>query len=240
MEITISQKMTDNKRLQSVELTRINGGFERITERIIRETALTLRINGTVYATAMITAGMEREFALGHLYAQGIISDPTRITSLEVTGTTVDITLTRNGETVQKPVVSDLVVDRRKVFTCVKAILKSEVFKETEAVHSAGLFLEGEKNVALAEDLGRHHSLDKVIGAALLEGVDLTRVLAASTGRQPTEMIHKCRNAGIPIIATKGVPTSLAVDLAEQNNITIAGLVRGTKMTVYSHPERIR
>ena len=232
--------MIDNKVLQSVELTRINGGCERVTERIIRETALTLRINGNVYATAMIMAGMEREFALGHLYAQGIISDATHITSFEITGTTVEITLTQNKKAFEKPVTSNLAVDRHKVFTCVKAILKSKVFAETEAVHSAGLFLEGTGTVAIAEDLGRHHALDKAIGAALLEGVDLTRVLAASTGRQPTEMIYKCRNAGIPIIATKGVPTSLAVTLAEQNNITIAGLVRGTRMTVYSHPERIR
>jgi FdhD protein len=232
--------MTDNKILQSVELTRINGGREPVTEHIIRETALTLSIDGSVYATAMIMAGMEQEFAVGHLYAQGIISEASHIESLAVDGTTVHVTLSKRKTTSSKPVLSNLVVDRDQVFTCVKAILKSEVFAETEAVHSAGLFLEGEKPIAIAEDLGRHHALDKAIGAALLQGIDLTRTLAASTGRQPTEMIHKCRNAGIPIIATKGVPTSLAVALAEQSGITIAGLVRGTKMTVYSHPERIR
>ena len=232
--------MTDNKILQSVELTHINGGCERVTERIIRETALTLHIDGNVYATAMIMAGMEREFAVGHLHAQGIISGTSHIASVTVDGTTVHVTLTDKKTTAVKPVSSNLVVDRNHVFTCVKAILKSKVFAETEAVHSAGLFLEGTETVAITEDLGRHHALDKAIGAALLEGIDLTRVLAASTGRQPTEMIHKCRNAGIPIMATKGVPTSLAVALAEESNITIAGLVRGTRMTVYSHPERIR
>ena len=232
--------MKDNRALKFVELTRMNGGCERVTERIIRETALTLHINENVYATAMIMAGMEREFAVGHLYAQGIISGTADITSLEVTGTTVDVILTQKKKIPGALAASNLVVDRDQVFTCVKAILKSEVFAETEAVHSAGLFLEGEKPIAITEDLGRHHALDKAIGAALLEGIDLTRVLAASTGRQPTEMIHKCRNAGIPIMATKGVPTSLAVALAEKSGITIAGLVRGTKMTVYSHPERIR
>jgi len=234
--------MTDDRILQSVELTRINGGSKHITERIIRETELTLRINGHLYATAMITAAMEREFALGHLYAQGIISEVTDITALTVTGTTVAVILTKALESGTKrgPVESDLTVDRNQVFNCVKAILKSEVFSETEAVHSAGLFLNGTQPVAVTEDLGRHHALDKAIGAALLQGIDLTRTLAASTGRQPTEMIHKCRNAGIPIIATKGVPTSLAVALAERNGITIAGLVRGKKMIVYSHPERIR
>jgi len=232
--------MTENKILQPVELTRVNGGCRRITERVIRETALTLRINGEFYATAMVMAGMEREFAAGHLYAQGIISSASHITSITVRGTTVDITLTQKKFPRGKPVVSNLSVDRGDVFNCVKAILKSEVFAETEAVHSAGLFLEGTDTIAIAEDLGRHHALDKAIGAALLKKTDLTRVLAASTGRQPTEMIYKCRNAGIPIIATKGVPTSRAVTVAAQNGITIAGLVRGPRMIVYSHPERIR
>jgi len=232
--------MVDNKILQSIELTRVNGGCDRVTERIIRETALTLYLNGDIYATAMIMAGMEREFALGHLYSQGIISGTSQISSLTVDGTTVHITLTGKRPTTVEPVTSDLVVSRDQVFTCVKAILKSEVFAETEAVHSAGLFLEGTKTIAITEDLGRHHALDKAIGAALDKNIDFSGTLAASTGRQPTEMIQKCRNAGIPIIATKGVPTSLAVALAEQNGITIAGLVRGSKMIIYSHPERIR
>jgi len=72
-----------------------------------------------------------------------------------------------------------------------------------------------------------------------LKNVDFSKILATSTGRQPTEMILKCRSAGIPIIATKGVPTSLAVELAEKAGITIAGLVRRDTMIVYSHPERI-
>lgn len=231
--------MINSKILQSVELTRINSNCERITERIIRETALTLRIDGVVYATAMITAGMEREFALGHLYAQGMIEDPAHVKSIKINGATVEITLVHERKALKKRVPSNLVVDRDQVFSCVKAILKSNVFSETEAVHSAGLFLEGKEPVAITEDLGRHHALDKAIGTALLKGIDLTWVLAASTGRQPTEMIRKCHNAGIPIMATKGVPTSSAVILAEESGITLAGLVRGTKMTVYSHPERI-
>ena len=58
--------------------------------------------------------------------------------------------------------------------------------------------------------------MDKVIGAALLQKVDFSRTLATSTGRQPAEMIFKYISAGIPIIATKGVPTSKAVELAEK------------------------
>ena len=125
------------------------------------------------------------------------------------------------------------------MFDCVRAILKSEVFTETEAVHSAGLFHEGQKTICIAEDLGRHNALDKVIGGGLLKNVDFSTILAASTGRQPLEMITKCLRANIPIIATKGVPTTLAIETAEKAGITIAGLVRGDTMTVYSHPSRI-
>jgi FdhD protein len=117
--------------------------------------------------------------------------------------------------------------------------LKSKVFIETEAVHSAGLFLDGKETIAIAEDLGRHNALDKVIGSGLLQNVDFSRTLAASTGRQPSEMILKCRNAGIPIIATKGVPTTLAIDMACEVGVTIVGLVRGSTMIVYSHWERV-
>ncbi len=236
----MNRKMVEEDKLQYVDLIRVNGQKGRVRERIIRETALSLHINGSLYATAMIMAGMEEAFAVGHLYAQGIISHISQIDSLTLNKTDIHVKLENRNLPPPKKVSSNLVVSREKVFSCVRAILKSDIFAETEAVHSAGLFFEGEQPVAIAEDLGRHHALDKCIGAALLKNADFSRMLAASTGRQPTEMISKCRNAGISIMATKGVPTSLAVALAQKSGITIAGLVRGKKMIVYSHPERIR
>jgi FdhD protein len=134
---------------------------------------------------------------------------------------------------------SKLKVNAEDIFNCVRAILKSKIFSETEAVHSAGLFLDGKETIGVAEDLGRHNALDKVIGCGLINKIDFGRTVAASTGRQPSEMILKCRNVGIPIIATKGVPTTLAVEIAGEAGITIAGLVRGNTMIVYTHPERI-
>ena len=211
------------------------------TERIVKETALTIRIDGKHYATAMIMATLEKEYVFGHLFTQGVIRHADDIKSLTMKNNTAEVTLAENVETPPLPakIESDLKVRHEDIFDCVHAILKSDVFTETEAVHSAGLFLNGKETVCIAEDLGRHHALDKVIGGALLQGIDFSHTLAASTGRQPAEMILKCRRAGIPIIATKGVPTTLAVAMAEKAGITIAGLVRGKTMIVYSHPERI-
>jgi FdhD protein len=230
-----------DKILEKVDYTRVNGGCTLFEERIIKETALTIRIDGKKYAIAMIMATLEKEYIYGHLYTQGIIRAANYIKSVSVKDNTAEVTLTKNIAKTSLPAKIDsaLKVKKEDVFDCVRAILKSPVFSETEAVHSAGLFLHGKEPVCIAEDLGRHNALDKVIGSALLRGVDIGQTLAASTGRQPTEMISKCRNAGIPIIATKGVPTTLAVEMAKKAGITIAGLVRGKTMIVYSHPERI-
>ncbi len=230
-----------SKILKAVGYTRVNGGCTATRERIVRETALTIKVGGRPFATAMLLATMEKEFVVGNLYVQGVIKSAADIASLTIKNDVAEVMLAgkKGRNTVPSVVHSDLKVSAEDIFRCVKAILKSEVFTETEAVHSAGLFLDGNETVGIAEDLGRHNALDKVIGCGLLQNIDFGRTLAASTGRQPSEMILKCRNAGIPIIVTKGVPTTLAIEIAREAGITIAGLVRGNTMIVYSHPERI-
>jgi len=230
-----------DKVLQKVEYTSLNGERASLTERIIKETPLAIRVNGKHVATAMIMAAMETEFVVGFLFGQGIIGSAADIESITVKGDEANVSVQASKGTPKKKstVDSDLLVRKEDVFDCVRAILKSDIFDETEAVHSAGLFRNGSEAVCIAEDLGRHNALDKVVGYGLLHDVDFGDMLAASTGRQPSEMILKCINAGIPIIATKGVPTTLAINLANQAGITIAGLVRGDTMTVYSTPARI-
>ena len=231
-----------SKILKKVEYIAADGGLIHASERIIKEMALKVIVDGQHFTTAMILASMEKEYVIGYLYLQGIITSMEDIVSMEIKKNIANVKLKhdRAQRTILQDINSNLTVCKEDVFLCVRAILKSPVFTETEAVHSAGLFLNGKKAVSITEDLGRHNALDKVIGAGLLENIDFNKILAASTGRQPTEMVLKCRSAGIPIIATKGVPTSLAVELAEKAGITIAGLVRGDTMAVYSHPERIQ
>jgi FdhD protein len=230
-----------DKILQEVEYTGLNGEPTLLTERIIVETPLAVRVNNRNVATAMITATMEKEFVTGFLFGRGIIGSASDIVSLQIRDNTAEVRIQDNARKREKkiPADSDLTIRKEDVFDCVRAILKSDIFEETEAVHSAGLFRNGSEVVCIAEDLGRHNAFDKVIGYAMLNSIDFNDVLAASTGRQPSEMILKCMNAGIPIIATKGVPTTRAIELATEARITIAGLVRGETMTVYSTPARI-
>jgi len=230
----------DNKILKKVEYIKVDVGCAAADERIVRETALEIHVDGKRFATAMLMAAMEKEFVIGHLYAQGVITGAEDIASIAIKNNIAKVTLSgTKKEPALQLIRSALKVRKEEVFDCVRAILKSEIFAETETVHSAGLFLDGREAVCIAEDLGRHHALDKVIGYGLLRNVDFSRVLAASTGRMPAEMIFRCRRAGIPVIATKGVPTNLAIEIAEKAGITVAGLVRGDTMIVYCHPHKI-
>ncbi|MFC1970444.1 formate dehydrogenase accessory sulfurtransferase FdhD [Chloroflexota bacterium] len=227
--------------LETVEYTKVNAGVTKDKERIVREIGLSISINQRHFTTAMIMPVMDKEFIIGYLFGQGFINDITEIGSITIKDNIAQVSLPEKKEkTKTSPTIhSGLKVRRENIFNCVKAILKSEVFAETEAVHSAGLFLHGAEPVCIAEDIGRHNALDKVTGYGLLHNIDFSDTVAASTGRQPSEMILRCRQANIPIIATKGVPTTLAIDLARKAGITIAGLVRGNTMTVYSNPDRI-
>jgi FdhD protein len=90
------------------------------------------------------------------------------------------------------------------------------------------------------EDIGRHNALDKAIGYGLKHDVDFSRTIIASSGRISSEMIRKCLIANIPIIASRGATTTLAIRLGEQSGLTILGFVRGQKMNIYTGIERIR
>jgi FdhD protein len=109
-------------------------------------------------------------------------------------------------------------------------------------VHLVGLFeryTHGYVAVLIVEDVGRHNALDKVIGYGLTRGIAFEKTFVACTGRISSEMALKCAIANIPVIASRGATTSLAIELAEKTGLCIIGFVRGERMNVYTNPERV-
>ena len=104
---------------------------------------------------------------------------------------------------------------------------------ETWATHSCFLSSGGEL-LFQCEDIGRQNALDKVIGCALRNGVDLTKCVVYSSGRIPTDMAMKAIRAGIPVLASKAVPTREAIQLAGEYGLTLIGAARSDRMKVYA------
>lgn len=114
------------------------------------------------------------------------------------------------------------------------------VFGRTGGLHAAGLFDTSGKLVALREDVGRHNAVDKVVGWALLKGrLPLAKQALMVSGRGGFEIIQKALVAGVPIVASVSAPSSLAVNLAREFDLTLVGFLRGKRFVVYAGDQRL-
>jgi FdhD protein len=99
---------------------------------------------------------------------------------------------------------------------------------------------DGQRLLLIAEDIGRHNTLDKLRGLALMQGVDTQDMVLLSSGRISSEMLNKAAHMGVPVIVSRTSPTSLSVALAQAWGITLVGYVRQNRMNVYTGVERLQ
>ncbi len=115
-----------------------------------------------------------------------------------------------------------------------------DVFDVTGGIHAAALFTVQGNLIASREDVGRHNAVDKLIGWMLLENLIETQdFVMLTSGRCGFEIAQKCVAAGVPILASVSAPSSLAVKLAQEFDLTLVGFLRDERFNVYANPERI-
>jgi FdhD protein len=117
-------------------------------------------------------------------------------------------------------------------------IENQELYRETGGVHTSALS-DGEKIVFIADDIGRHNSLDKIAGLCLMNNVwPETRILI-TTGRISSEMLQKAARIQAPILISRTSPSSLSIEMAERYGITLIGYARRDRFNVYSNSQRL-
>ena len=135
---------------------------------------------------------------------------------------------------------SDLTIKAQIILDAINQMNeKAKGFKETGGLHDSGIFKADGTLVAFSEDVGRHNTVDKVIGQASLNRENFGECFMFITGRVPGDMIYKAAKVGLPIVASVAAVLNSGVSSAEKANITLVGFVRGKRMNIYTCPQRI-
>ncbi len=253
--------------MEEFEVTKVDsGGAEAGKVMVATEAPLTVVIGDKELTTLICTPSDLYDLILGFIFGLGLIKSPNDLkVTIDETIATAYVTLksesfsddlvfkrvytsgcgrgifltTARDALSQKEVVSDLKISAPALSRLMNAFkANSALHAKTRGVHSAALS-HGQELDIFMDDIGRHNAIDKVIGAALKLGFDMTNSILLTSGRITSEVIFKMERASIPIVASKSAPTDQAIRLGQKFNITVVGAVRGEKMNIYSMGSRI-
>jgi len=235
------------------------------SDEVVVEEPLEIRVDGTPLAVTMRTPAHDEELALGFLYAEGLIDGPRpagptedfAANIVEVSGPLLRDPAARHfyatsscgvcgkGALEEIAVIAPAVGPGPRVSRTLLADLperlRQPTFERTGGLHATGLFSGEGELLLVREDVGRHNAMDKVVGRALLDGMlPLADGILCVSGRLCFELVQKAAMAGAPVLVGVGAPSSLAIELAGQRGITLAGFARRGSVNVYTGEQRLQ
>jgi len=231
----------------------------------IVETPVSLTVNAQVWLTFMCTPIELEAMAIGFLYNEGIIETMDEVADVRLCehGDNVDVWLNRD---VEQPTSWRRTSGCTGGVTAVDALARLDVsfdgdqpqvqpemighlveqlfnaqtlYRATGGVHTSALS-DGDEIVLVAEDIGRHNTLDKIAGLCLMNNIQPQTRILLTTGRISSEMLQKAARMNVPILISRTSPSSLSIEMAERYGITLIGYARRHRFNVYTDLQRIK
>ena len=258
----------EDKPTQKYQITKVRKNEQKkVKDIVVKEQPLTIFVNGYELVTLMTLPDKIKELALGFLISEGILKDMTKIKEVQLShqDTIIRIKLDKEieislfkkrtltsgcGKGVTFSNLKDCAaqgIDKNDYSVLSQSInslmtkmqKKAALFDRTGGTHTAALS-DGNKLLYVIEDIGRHNTIDKIIGKAYLENIDLKNKVILTSGRVSSEIIIKVVKQQIPILISRSAPTSTAVEIAREKDITLVGFTRGARYNIYNDLNRIK
>lgn len=236
------------------------GKWSETKTAVPKEMALTIYVDTKELVTILCTPTKLNCLVLGFLYSEGIISNLSDVASMRVCedDALADVRLSKPGfklperrtlasgcgggvsfSAEKHRVNSNMIVTSDEILSLMKQLNeRAELYKFCGGVHTSALGDRG-RILIVAEDIGRHNTLDKIMGECLLTKLPPQDKVLLTTGRISSEMLSKAARMGIPVVVSRSSPTDRSIALAKEAGITLIGYVRGNRLSVYTCNERV-
>lgn len=240
-----------------------HGAARSVDAGVIDEGQVCVFVNGAELATFRCLPVDVHELALGFLRLERVIDGLEDVRSWRVAdgGSCVDVWLNKamrapgrpittsgcgggvtfdDASNRREPLASALTVSPEQITGMMRAMQQAAaLYRAVRGVHTSALS-DGHALLSVTQDIGRHNTLDRLCGRAMLAGMDTRDLMLLSSGRISSEMIGKAATLGAPIVVSRTSPTSASVALGQAWNVAVIGYCRGDVFRVYSAPERVR